>query len=414
MSEISQFWDNTVERYGMRGTRTLAALCALSLTIASCSSDDKKATSAPTKAETSTSKLNGSGKTLPKITEDATFTAGASIGHVWVTDAKVGAALSLADKDGKEVATGKADRLGSLIFHDITAGDGYTVRSVDGAKVAGTGNVSVLAPGDTPDSALYNQPMKEGLNYIRMRDGIELAATVRPPLGKKIEDGPFPTIVEYSGYQIAAPGNLMKGALDAVATKTPLSELKDPLLPAQSTAVGSLIAPLIGFASVSLQMRGSGCSGGSFDLFDYPTIYDGYDAIETIATQSWVKGGKVGMGGISFSGITQLLVAGTQPPHLSAIAPLSVTDDIYSGTGYPGGIFNNGFALTWLKERQDNAKPAPEEGSQEYAGVDCAGRSTLQGQPETACSNPRHQRVDREQPVQRSRTHRPPKHHFLD
>ena len=76
-------------------------------------------------------------------------------------------------------------------------------------------------------------------------------------------------------------------------------------------------------------MRGSGCSGGAFDLFGWPTTYDGYDAIETVAAQDWVKGGKVGMGGISFSGITQLFTAGTQPPHLAAVAPLSVTDDVY-------------------------------------------------------------------------------------
>ena len=44
-------------------------------------------------------------------------------------------------------------------------------------------------------------------------------------------------------------------------------------------------------------------------------------------------GGNVGMGGISFSGITQLFPAGTNPPHLAAVSPLSVTDDVYYGTG---------------------------------------------------------------------------------
>ena len=113
-------------------------------------------------------------------------------------------------------------------------------------------------------------------------------------------------------------------------------------------------------------MRGSGCSGGAFDLFDLPTTYDGYDAVETVASQPWVKGGKVGMAGISFSGITQLFTAGTRPPHLSAIAPMSVTDDLYTGTGYPGGIFNSGFAQTWIQERMDDARPAP-AGGQPYA-----------------------------------------------
>jgi len=109
-------------------------------------------------------------------------------------------------------------------------------------------------------------------------------------------------------------------------------------------------------------MRGTGCSGGAFDLFGLPVTYDGYDAVETVGNQDWVKGNKVGMGGISFSGITQLFTAGTQPPHLAAIAPMSVTDDAYLSSVYPGGIFNDGFQLDWLEERREDARPAPEGG----------------------------------------------------
>ena len=192
-----------------------------------------------------------------------------------------------------------------------------------------------------------------------MRDGVEIAMTVRLPQGKTLADGPFPTIIEYSGYQTAAPHDLLQSVIDSLGGS---GAPADPLAPATSTAVGSLIAPLIGFAVVSVQMRGSGCSGGAFDLFDYPTTFDGYDAVETVGAQSWVKGGKVGMGGISFSGITQLFTAGTRPPHLAAVTPMSVTDDIYTGTGYPGGIFNSGFAQTWIQERMDDAKPAPDGG----------------------------------------------------
>jgi predicted acyl esterase len=98
------------------------------------------------------------------------------------------------------------------------------------------------------------------------------------------------------------------------------------------------------------------------DLFDLPTSADGYDIIETVAAQPWVKGGKVGMVGISFPGISQLFVGGARPPHLAAIAPLSVIADIYRAPGFPGGIFNNGFAQSWLQERKDDARPAPEGG----------------------------------------------------
>ena len=63
------------------------------------------------------------------------------------------------------------------------------------------------------------------------------------------------------------------------------------------------------------------------------------------------------MVGISYPGISQLFVARTQPPHLAAITPLSVIDDSYRGTLYPGGILNNGFAVAWAQERKDEAEP---------------------------------------------------------
>ena len=60
-------------------------------------------------------------------------------------------------------------------------------------------------------------------------------------------------------------------------------------------------------------MRGTGCSGGAFDFFEPLQSLDGYDIIETIARQPWVKHGKVGMMGISYGGISQLFTAQTQP-----------------------------------------------------------------------------------------------------
>jgi putative CocE/NonD family hydrolase len=161
---------------------------------------------------------------------------------------------------------------------------------------------------------------------------------VRGPLLKPFADGPHPTVVEYSGYAAADPDN---------------------------PQASSLIASALGFATVGVNMRGSGCSGGVFDLFDLPTTADGYDIIETVAAQSWVEG-KVGMIGISFPGISQLFVGGSQPPHLAALAPLSAIADIFRAPGFPGGIFNNGFAGTWLQERSDDARPAP-EGGQSWA-----------------------------------------------
>lgn len=297
-------------------------------------------------------------KTLPnapKPTAGASFEARGSIGEAYVVDAEPGDLLMLVTPDNKILRTGVADSYGSKIFYFVEPGPGYSVRVRKDGKVFGSKRFTIRKKDANPPQSYYDGiELKEGLNYVRMRDGVELAMTVRLPFGKtSLSQGPFPTYIEYSGYQVAAPKSLISSVVGGGAS--------DPLAPATSTAVGSVIGPLLDFAVVSVQMRGSGCSGGAFDLFGLPTTFDGYDAVETVAAQDWVKG-KVGMGGISFSGITQLFTAGTQPPNLAAISPLSVTDDMYSATGYPGGIFNKGFAYSWISQRGDDARPGPEGG----------------------------------------------------
>src|SRR5215207_9175633 len=301
---------------------------------------------------------------LVPSTAAATFKARGGIRHAYVLDAKRGQRLELVNAQGRVVSRGRADRLGSEIFRNITPGRGYTVRRTGGGRVRRSKAFRVLRPGPNPKQSFYRRTtLKQGLNYATMRDGLELAMTVRLPRGKTLADGPFATVMEYSGYQVAAPHDLFDSVVDQL---TGGSTTPDPLAPATGTAVGSLIAPMLDFAVVSVQMRGSGCSGGAFDLFGLPTTYDGYDAVETDAAQKWVKGGKVGLVGISFSGITQLFTAGTQPPHLAAIAPMSVTDDLYLAGGSPGGIPNTGFARGWTRERLADAQPAP-RGGQPYA-----------------------------------------------
>jgi predicted acyl esterase len=105
-----------------------------------------------------------------------------------------------------------------------------------------------------------------------------------------------------------------------------------------------------------VNLRGTTCSGGAFEFMEDLQALDGYDVVETLAQQTW-SNGSVGMAGISYSGYSQLYVGATNPPHLNAIAPASPYSDTYSGILYPGGILNDGFALGWATERQDDAKP---------------------------------------------------------
>ncbi len=291
----------------------------------------------------------------PAVTAPAHFSGHGSTDEAYALGATPGVRLIVADAAGDVVGSGVVDRLGGLIVRNLKPGTGYTFRQVDGRSVLGSKPFRVLSPSYKPPESFYSsQHMHAGLNYIKMRDGVTLAATVRLPPGKTLADGPFPTVIEYSGYSIAAPGNLIAAELTGKGKNS-------PLLPSTATIIGSLMAPLLGFASVSLQMRGTGCSGGAFDLFGLNTTLDGYDAVQIVASQPWVKYHRVGMVGISFSGISQMFVAGARPPGLAAIAPMSITNDLYA-TGFPGGIFNSGFAASWIAARIKDAGAAPAGG----------------------------------------------------
>jgi len=293
---------------------------------------------------------------------NGTLRSDGSVEEAWLTGAHPGDQITLM-QHGRVVANpanpGVAGSLGAIIIRDVQPGPGYWwLDDTTGQK---SSSFAVLAPGDNPapDSSLYtDQPLHQGLNYITMRDGIELAATVRYPYDETCSAAsPCPTVMEYSGYNVAGPTDPIPALIDGVLG-VPCTTCGNPnLLPDSATDVGAVVARFAGFATVSLQMRGTGCSGGAFDLFGYPSDYDAYDAVQIIAHQPWVANHKIGMVGISFSGLSQFPAAGTDPPGLAAIASMSPTDDLFS-TGYPGGIYNNGFAADWINSRIDDAKPA--------------------------------------------------------
>ena len=277
--------------------------------------------------------LIGLASQLAVAGEIATPTLQPSIGYLSILNATPGDTLILERDDLGEVARAPVDEFGSLLFPFLEQGRTYTVRNAAGGDPQ---PATILRFEDHPPQSFYEaQTLVEGFQYIRMRDGTLLAAMVRPPLGKTMAEGPFPTVIEYSGYDPADP---------------------------DSQEPGALLAWALGYATVGVNMRGSGCSGGIFGIFDYATTADGYDVVETVGVQPWVLDNKVGMVGISFPGITQVFIGGARPPHLGALAPFSTIADIYRAPGYPGGIYNNGFAQSWLAERARDARPAPDGG----------------------------------------------------
>jgi predicted acyl esterase len=308
-----------------RVTRFAAvSLCGLVLAGSACSASDE--------GGSTTSQVVATTAALPSGPA-AAFAAHGSVGQVWITGADAGTELVLHGATGV-ITSAAADGTGSLIFRNLDPGR-YVVTHGEGSARTVSEALEVTAPDDPPAPDFYaaQDPFEigegnAGYGYLETRDGTTLAYSVKLP--GPPENGPYPTVVEYSGYSPAAPGS-----------------------PQPST----LMMQTLGYATVGVNIRGTGCSGGAFQFFEPLQGTDGYDVIETVAAQPWVLHGKVGMVGISYPGIAQLFTAQYQPPHLAAIAPLSVIDDTYRSTLYPGGIHNNGFAKDWAEERQRESEP---------------------------------------------------------
>ena len=312
----------------------------------------------------------------------ATFSAHGSAEQVYVTGLAPNASMSLITSKGTTLYTQQADSLGGLLFRNVPPGSGYRVRSApNGAE---SGPITVHSDAAAPwDPNIYNQSIPDnGYTYLTTRDGTQLAIDVHPPTAPAGEPGlplglpvpptlpglpsppslsplpplplkshssvpgtggwvpPYPTLIEYSGYGYADPSGPVNGI--------------------------AVLANLMGFAVVDVNMRGTGCSGGAYDFFEPLQNLDAYDVIEAIAHQPWVLDHKVGMMGISYGAISQLFAAQLDPPDLEAISPLS-TIDATATTLYPGGILNTGFAVAWAQQRQEEAEPAGPNSGQPYA-----------------------------------------------
>lgn len=314
--------------------RSLAALLTTAaLLLSACSGEES--TAANVSVAATEPPATEAPTTTAVVLDPASFAVRPGPEQVTILDAAPGTELTVVGPDGP-VASGTVDEQGSLLFRNIEPGDQYVVVSTDQTSEP----FAVTSPEDHPNAEFYesqDQLPAGGFGYITARDGTTLSANVVLP--GPADAGPYPTVVEYSGY---APSN-----------------------PADTTF--AQIYNALGFAYVGVNMRGTGCSGGSFRFFETVQSLDGYDVIETVAAQEWVLDNQVGMVGISYPGISQLFVAAQQPPSLVAITPLSVLDDSYRSTLYPGGILNTGFAVEWTEGRMRDAEIYGQTWSKEQA-----------------------------------------------
>lgn len=212
-----------------------------------------------------------------------------------------------------------------------------TSRACRGGIVAGVAlglllGVVVFVPGTQTAIAAPN-------TFYTVSDGVSIAMNVRLPDGY-VPGQTYPTLFEMSGYDggSAEDGTLSKDF--AEATGTTFFPLQEDSRQITRRFNGE-------YVTVHASVRGTGCSGGEFDLFSWRSALDGKEIIDDwIPAQPW-SDGKVALIGHSYGGITGFMIAATQPQHLRVASVSGLIDDLYRGITYPGGVSNYGFPVLW-------------------------------------------------------------------
>jgi len=170
--------------------------------------------------------------------------------------------------------------------------------------------------------ALAQQPAAIQTHMVPMRDGVKLATDVRPGKG----EGPWPVVL----------------------LRTPYS---------RKVTIGGLEECAI----VTQDVRGRFDSEGhARPFFDdgWGEHQDGLDTVKWILAQPWCNG-KIGTTGASALGITQNMLAGTNPPGVLCQHIMVAAGSMYHNAAYPGGAFHENLMAGWLKETkwpEDNLK----------------------------------------------------------
>lgn len=154
---------------------------------------------------------------------------------------------------------------------------------------------------------------------ITMSDGVHLSARIWRPRTER----PVPALLEYLPYR--------KGDWTA-----PRDAQRHPWYAAH------------GYASVRVDLRGSGDSGGVMrDEYSIQELSDAVEVIDWLAEQDWCDG-SVGMFGISWGGFNALQVAALRPAPLKAIVTVCSSDDRFNDdVHYFGGAVLGVDMLAW-------------------------------------------------------------------
>ena len=102
-----------------------------------------------------------------------------------------------------------------------------------------------------------------------------------------------------------------------------------------------------GYTQVVVDVRGTGFSQGDWDILRGREQQDSVEVIDWAAHQPW-SNGRIGMSGVSYSGINQLQAAAKNPPALKAIFPVVPSGNPFRDLVAPGGEVGVLFMPAWL------------------------------------------------------------------
>ncbi|HEY8465952.1 MAG TPA: CocE/NonD family hydrolase [Solirubrobacterales bacterium] len=153
---------------------------------------------------------------------------------------------------------------------------------------------------------------------IRMRDGVVLRANVARPDAP----GPHPALIIQTPYNKDFIVNEFLGGTSNWFVQR-------------------------GYAVVTVDVRGTGASGGTWDSFGPNEQRDGAQVVRWVRRQPW-SNGRIGLTGPSYMAITQLYTAAQRPKGLRAIFPIVPLGDGYRDIVFTGGQINIAFIPLWL------------------------------------------------------------------
>ena len=172
-----------------------------------------------------------------------------------------------------------------------------------------------------------------GMEFIEQDLGggegaLRLHADIYLPTGPTEPDAPtkFPTILLLSPYWGGGTGG------DGEIGYMPYDFLIKRLLPR-------------GYAVVFGDLGGNGGSGGCWDFMGPVERESAYNMVEAIAAQDW-SDGQVGMFGLSYDGMTQVMAASDAAPHLVTVVPASALTEAYKGLKMAGVHYGGGWHST--------------------------------------------------------------------